>query len=1061
MAVNGLREIPSVNRKTYIVDGFVGQNSKDLSEKLDKGECQLLQGGFVNEDKSFDADLVGTLSLKTGLTHEPLVICHWKSNDGYEYILTWGSDGIVNYYNKTTDGAVNTSFITGMPVHFPPEFVKFGNEYIIMLAGKHGNYKITSSGGTLAVSAQLDDVPSANFGRINAGALYLAQETSIIHSAANNPTRFTPTREERTSNPPVFDVNQRLILSSAGVQGETMGYEIWKGFHILWTQYDCYIAAWDGAGTAYATKLPGYGLYGLKGWTILNDRLRFFSTFKQGSICSIVTGAVGSGGSTFSVGQNIQISIIEEPGGAKIADVLQACPTPTAGKKIIAIDSKEDWEGAKITPALSTLGFDTTTLPGFVSLKAAVKLTVAPIAANGYILNSSDTFDKIGTLTESATALDNDAAPGPYPALIPTPTIYQMTLALQSSPGCQIAYTNFVRLEAVKSDGSGVAQVVDKDRLSSGIVAGAVWTSYIPSEPIKSVSAVKILFGFHVFYNKTIGGVTYTFEKDIVVVRQYSLSGVYDLQKVYLYKVEGSAGVYGTIGSTFVLDIGEVEIWGFQQSHADITTAILSQAGLAAGVTDLGVFQIGYQGTNDDGTGGLTGATAPTLVEVGIGTDVDPTTWGSAGATRAADVTTAKGSITYMTAAELKIGLKLGDLIRTGGGGGSVAFTFAAGGTLYTRVRVPVTLQGSTFASPLIDRLIWDFYTGTARLSIFPMFTWSHKTILSLLTNSSSTECDKVVVINDNGHCTTMAGVKLMAGTATPDTTIVTAGKTLGKFGEGSDNLIFASAASTDTPTVKTITSPKIKGINRLFARKVKFGVSKFNADSTNITLSGAGGVDEGANPISTKLTLDQNWEQTDHKTVTLGTAINITGKKYLSFPFDVKQYGIDGNGDEYAVEEITWDLKLTVTQVGGSATVYTYVIPTKGMSAQSSYGVRRGYLIDISGIAIADTNATIVLSVNGTTAQSSYKLECYVGNPGGLFPAIVGGPLYIYGTTESGDTLIYTHFDPITDLTYIPEKDQDLRLIQGRWLQAKLTTMGQVKCVGFGLEYDEQEGSL
>jgi len=1264
-----------MKRKTYIIDGFKGQNSKDAPEMLAKGEMQVVSGGFINEDTSYDGDNVGTLSLKTGFSHEPIVIHAWKSSDGNEYILTWGIEsgaGIVNYYNKTSDGAINTTFITAMPIAFPPEFVNWGNEYIVMLAGRFGNYQITTSAGTLVATATTDVSP-ANFGRINNGALYLAQETSIIHSAVGNPLRFTPTRQERIDG--VYDRENRLILSSAGVQGETMGYEIWKGYHIVWTQYDCYIAAWDGAGTAYATKLSGYGLYGMKGWAILDDKLAFYSTYKQASVCYVVTGTAGGNGETFTVGQNLQVSIIEAPGAKKISDILTACPKPTTKKKIIAIDSKEDWDGSKISTDLSATGWDTDTNPGWVSLKGATKLTLTSNVISGTMVNGGGyVFGDVITLTEAADVYDTDAAPV-YPTTVPTPTIHQTqmealavrTTYIQSLNGCFL----------LADTPSGSVGIYDKDRGTHEIPQVAGWSQFLLQEPLKGVTKISIVYSFNILFHNS-GG--YDVWKDVNIVKGYTLGGSYAIEKINLYDVRVSAGSYGVMGaSDFKLDIGEIEVYGSQQSTGVITTGptastSLSVTGLAAGTADLGLFQIGYQGYNDDGTGGLLGATAPTLVEVGIGTDTDPSTWGSAATARADDITTAKGSITYLTAAELKTGFKLSTLIRTGGGAGSVAFTFAAGGTLYVRARVPATLQASSFASPMIDRIIWDFESGSARTSTFPMFTWQHKTLLALMTNSSSTECDRAVAVNDNGYCSIFDGVKWMAGFAGADETIVTAGKTLGKLGEGTNNLIWDGAASTDTPTTKKITLPKIKGINKLFARKVKFGISKFipssglTATSTGAVITPAGTTtiedttsnltvngdsnfavvgsdgciyfltpyvpatrsnacyirlvkfnpitseytnldvdavyvnDINITPFSIAISEDKktlylfwggivgsypqkiNLKLYDIPTVTLGSVITIatiTGsnaiKKMSALVYNNELYCAatrDNTADQILVYkttnlqptvagDFTLDKTITTSGAGGAQIstplklsintdgdlVLTYV---EGISLTPIYEYRKSggvwaTAISTSATAVdsleicsvggydymfsrASTTISVYYKNNGiwtllttilsaqaypmgvvATKNGSALLLYYTGTgisqmefvgssfssagsitastapasfvfaqdrassviygflfltyyrPYKIIPGEISAtcPLQISVTTDRGTTLVYEHTTPITKITYIPERNQDLRLVQGGYLQAKLTAYGQLKCVGVGIEYDEQEGSL
>ncbi len=834
-------------RKQYNIQKPFGQNSEYPAETIPDTDLAVAQNVLLNEHE-IDGDNVGTLTVMTGTTGFSATandLHHFKSSGGSEFVLAWTGTNIGYHVVSSTTGTMLSLTLTSP---MPPTLVNWGNEYIIALCGSDGNYKITASGTTLTAAA-ITTVPAANFGFIDNGMLHLAQDTTCIHSAPGDPMRWYPKIEELQAIPPTYTLDYRVNLADSGVMGETMAYFTWRGIKFLFTQYDLFALSWDGGPQALPLRCPGYGLKGYKSFALLDDHIKFYSNYKQGSICYLVLGAAGGSGQTFSAGQDLTFTIVEHKGAAKVGDVLRTCPPPTLAQKIIAVDSQADWENTALIATKP--GFNTTTNPGWISLEGATKQTITANVQVPYNLISVMGFpldSYFGTwMLQALTSGDIDSAPSPYPATTPTPTYYQCTFVGRPL-GEQ--YINTAVLQSAKlyiATGSALEPLVDLATGTNDIVQAAGWTRYQPNRRMVGF-AVELHFSFNIIltrYAPFFTQLPWTF----TIIRRYVLSGIKQITDFYLYGV--STSVYGdlttTMGIGFYVKIGEAEMWATSTSEGVITSAVQTITGLT-GTTQaernakLGYFLLAYEGTGSDKTGGLTNVAAPTAVEIGLGATATPDAappngWGTPGNP------TAAGSLASLTPAQLK-GYKLSSLVN---GVTGPFYGVPEIGTIYLRFRIPATLD-AVLSSPLIDKVLATFYNGSAAKSIYPMFTWRDKTILSLLENSSSTKCDKAVVINESGGCTVFDDINWTAGVTIPNATYVADGKQtthgIAKLFEGTDNY---QGATTNVAMEKIIATKKKFSLFNVLLRRIMAGITKYTPDETSwftnqdFTIPGAG----------------------------------------------------------------------------------------------------------------------------------------------------------------------------------------------------------------------------
>jgi len=780
-----------MKRNRADIPGFKGQNSDNPAERIEPTELVVAQNILINDGEA-DGDNVGTLSLglttNNGFAAQVKKFHHFKSSGGSEFTLGWtGADIAYHVIDSTTVTSLSMTLVNPIP----PAFINWGNEYIIVLCGSDGVFKITASGTTLT-KTQIYTVPMANFGYVDNGMLYIAQDTSLIHSAPGDPLRWIPKVEETITTPPIYTNDFRVTFASVGMNGETMGAFSWKGIKFLFTQYELFTLIWDGGSTSWPTVVPGYGLKGFEGFTVLDDRIRFYSTYKQGTVCELVLGSAGDRGEVFSIGQGVTITIMEHQGAKKVADVLRTCPSPTVISRSIAIDSQSNWKDTSLVVANSAMEYDVR--PGWAYLKGATKQTIVsastPVWAGGgeplwAISQEYDVTNPTGDYDGTQTSVGQYQAWQKHQTYIYASNTYQWNQRLY--------YMNV----------NGVWQELACRGTNNNVISQSVAKqTYTPLAPVMS-RGLRICVEFRLYSSDA------HHMYSMFVARDYFFSPCV-LSYFDIYGFTAAPAVQG-YGQTTYLNVYETEIYGLAAGGENlITTAALYMPGLVTGDKIAGVFQIAYEGTGSELTGGLTGTGTPAGVEIGLSTN--------GGSSYTTDV---------LTSNELKAGYDLKDL----------DVEVPADPTqVRARIRAPMTLDAAG-ASPAVDKLVIWWTTGAAATSAFPMFTWRDKTVLCLLTNGSSTGCDKAVVINENGHATVFTGINWTAGVRINDRTYVSSGYGasdelgIARLFDGTDNYL----VTTNTPMEKIIRTKKFFGPFDVIGRKFRFLVSKYTPNETSL----------------------------------------------------------------------------------------------------------------------------------------------------------------------------------------------------------------------------------
>lgn len=783
-----------MKRNRVDMPGFKGQNSDNPAERIEPTELVAAQNILINDGEA-DGDNVGTLSLglttNNGFAAQVKKFHHFKSSGGSEFILGWtGADIAYHVVGSTTVTSLSMTLTSSIP----PAFVNWGNEYIIILCGVDGVFRITASGATLT-KTQIYTVPMSSFGYVDNGMLYIAQDTSLAHSAPGDPLRWIPKVEETTATPPIYTNDFRVTFASAGVNGETMAAFSWKGIKFLFTQYELFTLIWDGGSQSWPTIVPGYGLKGFESFSLLDDRIRFYSTYKQGSICEIVLGSAGDRGEVFSIGQGVTITIIEHQGAKKVADILRACPAPTAKQMSISIDSQANWNDTSLVVANTAMEYDVR--PGWAYLKGATKQTILSASTPVWAGDGEPLWAISQSQGETNPAGDYDGTQTGVGT-------FQAWQAHQTyiKPFNPYSWNHRLFYMDVNGNWQELACRGTNNNVISQSIAKQTYTPIV--SPI--AQGLRVRVEFRVYSSDA----THTYS--MFVARDYRFAPcVLAYFDIYGFTAAPASEGYGQ--STYVT-IYETEVYGLTPGGENlITTAALYIPGLVTGDKITGVFQIAYEGTGNELTGGLTGTGTPAGVEIGLSTN------GGSSYTTDVLVTTPVN--------ELKAGYNLKDL----------DVTVPADPTqVRARIRVPMTLD-ATGASPAVDKLIIWWNSGAAATSVFPMFTWRDKTILCLLASGSSTGCDKAVVLNENGQMTAFSGINWTAGVRINDRTYVSSGYGasdelgIARLFDGADNYL----VTTNTPMEKIIRTKKFFGPFDVIGRKFRFLVSKYTPNETSL----------------------------------------------------------------------------------------------------------------------------------------------------------------------------------------------------------------------------------